>query len=304
MQFKSMNVSRILISIFYVFVWLLAWLPLGILYILSDVLFVIIYYIVRYRRKITHKNLQNSFPEKSEKEILRIERRFYLHFCDYIVETIKLLHISDKTIRKRFKFKNIHIIDEYYKKNQNIILYLGHYGNWEWTIFAKAAQPNHHHEYKAYSVYHPLNNKSFDQFMLNLRSKSGSILVPQKKVLRTMLETQQNNTPGFFCFIADQRPNRNADTFWMNWLNQDTQPIVGTERLAQKTNYPVVYLDIQKIKRGYYIGEFVVMTENPRELPEFELTKQYMHLMEKTILRNPAYWLWTHKRWKRKPKVD
>ena len=137
-----MNVSRILISIFYVFVWLLAWLPLGILYILSDFLFVIIYYIVRYRRKITHKNLQNSFPEKSEKEILRIERRFYLHFCDYIVETIKLLHISDKTIRKRFKFKNIHIIDEYYKKNQNIILYLGHYGNWEWTIFAKAAQPN------------------------------------------------------------------------------------------------------------------------------------------------------------------
>lgn len=299
-----MNVSRILISIFYVFVWLLAWLPLGILYILSDVLFVIIYYIVRYRRKITHKNLQNSFPEKSEKEILRIERRFYLHFCDYIVETIKLMHISPSTIRKRFVFKNLDVLDHYYSKNQNIILYLGHYGNWEWSIFSKAVQPNHHHAYKAYSIYSPLSNKDFDEFMLKLRSKSGSVLVPKQKVIRTMLETQRNNTSGFFCFIADQRPNRNADTFWMNWLNQDTEPITGPEKLAQKLGYPAVYLDIQKTKRGYYTAEFIVMSENPRELPEFELTKQYMHLMEKTILRNPAYWLWTHKRWKRKPKVD
>lgn len=265
-------------------------------------LFLLVYYLVRYRRKVTRSNLQNSFPSKSKREILRIERRFYLHFCDYIVETIKLIHVSHKTMRKRFEYKNLHVIDDFYKKNQNIILYLGHYGNWEWTIFAKAAQRNHAHEYKAYSVYHPLSNKIFDHAMLKLRSKSGSVLVPQKKVMRTIVEMKQNSTSGFFCFIADHSPHRSGIAFWMNWLNQETAPIVGPEKLAQQTGYPAVYLDIQKIKRGHYTGEFTVMTEDARSLPEFELTKQYMHLMEKTILRDPAYWLWTHKRWKRKRK--
>ena len=293
-----MKISKLLIYPFYAFLWLLAWLPLSVLYIFSDIIFIIVYYVVRYRRKITRKNLQNAFPDKSEKEIRRIERKFYRHFCDYIVETIKLIHISHKTMRKRFVFKNLHVIDDYYKKNQNIILYLGHYGNWEWITFAKAAQENHAHEYKAYSVYHPLSNKAFDRFMLKLRSKSGSVLVPQKQVLRTIVEMKRNNTLGLFCFIADHRPRRSGIAFCMDWLNQETAPIAGPEKLAQQTGYPVVYLDIQKPKRGHYTGEFIVMTEKPNELPEFELTKQYMSLMEKTILREPAYWLWTHKRWK------
>ena len=295
-----MSISKFLIYPFYAIVWLLAWLPLRVLYFLSNILFVLVYYVVRYRRKVVRNNLQNSFPDKSKNEISRIERRFYLHFCDYIVETIKLIHVSHKTMRKRFTFKNLEVIDDFYKKNQNIVLYLGHYGNWEWIIFAKAAQLNHAHEYKAYSVYHPLKNKAFDELMLNLRSKSGSVLVPQAKVMRTIVEMKRNNTPGFFCFIADQRPNKNGTAFWMNWLNQETAPIVGPEKLANQTGYPVVYIDIQKPKRGHYTAELIIMTEDARNLPEFELTKEYMRLMEKTILREPAYWLWTHKRWKRK----
>jgi len=293
---------KLIFYIFYAFIWLLAWLPLGILYAISNVIFVLVYYVVRYRRKVVRKNLENAFPEKSKKEIRQIERRFYLHFCDYIVETIKLLNVSDKTMQKRFEYKNLDVLESFYEKNQNVILYLGHYGNWEWTIFAKAAQENHCHEYKAYSIYHPLSNKEFDEFMLRLRSKSGSVLVPQKKVLRTIIEMKRDNLPGFFCFIADQSPRKNHIAFWMKWLNQDTAPIVGAEKLAKQTGYPVVYLDIQKPKRGHYTGEFVVITENPNELPEFEITKKYMHLMEKTILRDPAYWLWTHKRWKHKRK--
>ena len=297
-----MSISRFLVSLLYAFLWLLACLPLGILYLLSDFLFVLVYYVARYRRRIARKNLQNSFPEKSLKEIRRIERRFYLHFCDYIVETIKLIHMSDKTIRKHFEFKNLHVLDYFYEKNQNIIAYLGHYGNWEWTIFAKAADPNHHHEYKAYSVYHPLSNEAFDRFMLKLRSKSGSVLVPQKRVLRTIVEMQQNNLPGFFCFIADQSPNRTNVSFWMKWLNQDTAPLTGAEKLAKQTGYPAVYLDIQKTKRGHYTGEFIIMSEDVRSLPQYELSRQYMRLMETSILRDPAYWLWTHKRWKRQKK--
>ena len=297
-----MKISKLLIYLFYAFLWLLAWLPLRVLYVISDIIFVLIYYVVRYRRKVVRKNLQNSFPEKPEKEIRCIERKFYRHFCDIWIETIKLIHISHKTMRKRFQFKNIHILDDYYKKNQNIILYLGHYGNWEWITFAKAAQKNHAHEYKAYSVYNPLHDKDLDRFMLRLREKSGSVLVPQKKVLRTMVEMKRNNTLGFFCFIADQSPRRHTIAYWQTWLNQETAPIVGPEKLAKQTDYPVIYLDIQKPKRGHYTGEFIVMTEKPNELPEFELTKQYMALMEKNILRNPAYWLWTHKRWKHKSK--
>jgi KDO2-lipid IV(A) lauroyltransferase len=203
-------------------------------------------------------------------------------------------------MRKRFVYKNLHVIDDFYKKNQNIILYLGHYGSWEWTIFAKAAQRNHAHEYKAYSVYNPLHNKDVDQLMLNLRSKSGSVLVPQKQVMRTIVAMKQKKLSGFFCFIADQSPKKSNVAFWMNWLNQETAPIIGPEKLAKQTGYPAVYLDIQKTKRGHYTGEFFILAEDARTLPEFELTKRYMHLMEKTILRNPAYWLWTHKRWKLK----
>lgn len=295
-----MTISQLLIYPFYALLWLLAWLPLSILYIFSDILFLLVYYLVRYRRKVAHSNLQNAFPDKSKSEILRIERRFYLHFCDCIVETIKLIHVSHSTMRRRFKYKNLHVIDDFYKKNQNIILYLGHYGNWEWTIFAKAAQRNHAHEYKAYSIYSPLHNKSFDRFMLSLRSKSGSVLVPQKQVMRTIVSMKQSGASGFFCFIADQSPRRDGVDFWMNWLNQETAPIVGPEKLARQTGYPAVYLDIQKTKRGRYTGEFIVMADDARSLPECELTKEYMRLMEKTILRNPAYWLWTHKRWKLK----
>jgi len=291
---------KFLFYIFYALVWLLAWLPLWFLYAISNLVFVLVYYIFRYRRKVVRENLKNSFPEKSNKEIRRIERRFYLHFCDSIFEIIKLIHISDETMRKHFKYKGLELLDDLYARNQNAILYLGHYGNWEWTTFAKAAHDTNGNQYKPYPLYHPLSNKYFDAFMLRLRSKSGSVLVPMKKVMRTIIEMKSGEMPGFLCFIADQSPRPSGIAFWMKWLNQDTAPIVGAEKLAKQTGYPVLYLDIQKPRRGHYTGEFIYITENPAEMSEFEITKQYMHLMEKTILRDPAYWLWTHKRWKHK----
>ncbi|MDH8701011.1 KDO2-lipid IV(A) lauroyltransferase [Dysgonomonadaceae bacterium PH5-43] len=300
-----MNVSHILVSILYIIVYLLALLPLSVLYAFSSFLYLIVYYIVRYRRKVVRKNLINSYPEKSTKEIISLEKRFYLHFCDLFVETFKLTNISPTTMLKHFEFKNIQVLDELYENNQSMVLYLGHYGNWEWTTFARAAQPKeHHHEYKSYSVYHPLNSVAFDEFMLKLRSKSGSVLIPQKKVLRTILELKRSNTPAFFCFIADQNPKKGSEAFWMEWLNQTTAPIVGPEKIARQTGYTAVYLDIQKTKRGHYTGEFIIMSEDVASLPENELSKQYMRLMEETINRDPAYWLWSHRRWKRQPKKE
>ncbi len=288
-------------KILYVIFWLLSLLPLRLLYGLSDILYFLIYYVARYRRKIVSKNLSNSFPEKKKKELRKIEKKFYQYFCDTFIETVKLLSISDKEMSKRFTFDNIEILDEYYEKGKNIILYLGHYGNWEWLTFARrASKLKHKNEQECISVYHKLENKTFDKFYLRLRKKSNSILVPQEGLLRKLISFNKTGKLGMYCFIADQGTLWKNIYFWMDFLNQETAPIVGPEKIAKQTGFPVLYIDVQRRSRGYYHAHFVVMTENPKELPDFELTKQYMRFMEQTIKREPAYWLWTHNRWKRK----
>lgn len=288
-------------KVLYAIVYVLSLPPLRVMYLFSDLLYLLIYYIIGYRKKTVRKNLKNSFPEKSEAELRRIEKDFYLHFCDTFIETIKAVSISDKEMRKRFTFDNIEILDEYYEKGKNVILYLGHYGNWEWLTFARRASTlRHKKEQECISVYHKLENQTFDKFYLRLREKCDSILVPQEGLLRKLVSINKAGKLGMYCFIADQGTLWKNIYFWMDFLNQETAPITGPEKIAKQTGFPVLYIDVQKKSRGYYHAHFVVMTENPKELPEFELTKQYMRLMEQTIKREPAYWLWTHNRWKRK----
>jgi len=294
--------NKLLYHFLYVSTWLLSLLPLSLLYIFSDIVFVFIYYIFGYRKRIVWENLKNSFPNKNDEELRKIARNFYLYFCDNFVETIKLLTMSQKEMRRRFVYENCDLLDDYYEQDKNLILYLGHYGNWEWLTFAKTAQACRHPDFLPYSVYHPLESKVFDKFYLKLRSKSGSVLLPQNKVLRKLIEIKKSKEKAFFCFISDQGTGWPNMYFWMQFLNQETAPIVGPERIAKQTGYPVLYIDVTRVKRGYYTGKFMVISEDARDLPEFELTKKYMRLLEQTIVRNPSYWLWTHKRWKRKRK--
>lgn len=269
--------------------------PMRVLYILSDILFFFIYYIVGYRKKIVKKNLNLSFPYKTEKERLTIEKQFYHHFCDYFVETIKLFHISDQEISSRMIFKNIELVNQYAKQGKSVIMYLGHYGNWEWVTSITLPLDK---EVKAAQIYRPLKNKVFNDLFLNLRKRFHSVGISKNNTLRSIIKLRQKNQKVIVGFMSDQTPSIHNIHYWTLFLNQDTPVFTGVERIAQKLDYPVVYLDISKIARGRYVGEIKLISDNPRQEKEFAITEKYIREMEKTILRNPAYWLWTHKRWK------
>ena len=295
---KKETSENILYFPLYFYFWLHALLPLKILYILSDILFFPMFYIVRYRRKLVYQNMKDSFPEKSEKEIRRMEKAFYHHFCDYIVETIKLLHISDKETRKRVKFHNTEAVQEIVDTGGSCLMLLGHYGNWEFVpsvtlwmrkgsvIFAQ--------------IYRPLKNKWFDRFFLKLRGRYHSECIAKQDTLRSILRYKSSGRPSITGFMADQTPSPANIHHWVNFLNHDTPVFTGVEKIAHKVGFSVFYFDVEKIKRGYYSVTIREISKNPKETEEFEITNKYMEMMETTILRAPEYWLWTHNRWKHK----
>lgn len=295
---KKETSENILYFPLYFYFWLHALLPPKILYILSDILFFPMFYIVRYRRKLVYQNMKDSFPEKSEKEIRRMEKAFYHHFCDYIVETIKLLHISDKETRKRVKFHNTEALQEIVDNGGSCLMLLGHYGNWEFVpsvtlwmrkgsvIFAQ--------------IYRPLKNKWFDRFFLKLRGRYHSECIAKQDTLRSILRYKSSGRPSITGFMADQTPSPANIHHWVNFLNHDTPVFTGVEKIAHKVGFSVFYFDVEKIKRGYYSVTIREISKNPKETEEFEITNKYMEMMETTILRAPEYWLWTHNRWKHK----
>lgn len=289
----------IIYYIFFGFLWLLSFLPMSVLHLLSDCIYFIIYYIVRYRRKVVRKNLNTSFPEKTKDEILKIEHDFYTHFCDYFFETIKLITMSKAEIKRRITFTNPEVLKDYYKENKSAFLYLGHYGNWEWLSYASHINKLSVEDYKMYIAYYPLGNEHMEKFFYHLRStKSKGIPVPQKKILRAIIKINQEKKKGIFIFIADQSPTRNNVQHWLKFLNQDTAPILGPEKLAKQTGYPAIYAKIKKTKRGYYSCTFIKLTEDPKSVPDFGITNSYFNELEKSIIEDPSVWLWTHRRWK------
>lgn len=283
--------------IIYIWLYIHALLPLRVLYILSDILYFFVKYVLRYRLKVTRDNLRNSFPDKSIKELREIECQFYHNFCDYTVETIKLLHVSNEEIQKRFVFKNMDIVHDLMKDGNSGIMFLGHYANWEWVpsinlLFNDGSL--------LAQIYRPLKNKVFDEIFLKIRSRFGSVGIPKNNTLRAMINYKKEGKKMLVGFMADQSPSPANIHYWTNFLSQETGVYTGVERIAKKTGFFVTYLDITKTGRGRYIAEVKLITDNPKNEPEFSITEKYIREMEKTILRNPAYWLWTHKRWKHK----
>ena len=295
---KKETSENILYFPLYFYFWLHALLPLKILYILSDILFFPMFYIVRYRRKLVYQNMKDSFPEKSEKEIRRMEKAFYHHFCDYIVETIKLLHISDKETRKRVKFHNTEALQEIVDNGGSCLMLLGHYGNWEFvpsvTLWLRKGSVI------IAQIYRPLKNKWFDRFFLKLRGRYHSECIAKQDTLRSILRYKSSGRPSITGFMADQTPSPANIHHWVNFLNHDTPVFTGVEKIAHKVGFSVFYFDVEKIKRGYYSVTIREISKNPKETEEFEITNKYMEMMETTILRAPEYWLWTHNRWKHK----
>jgi len=282
-------------KVFYGFCWLLALLPFRCLYLLSDLFFVLICFVVRYRRKVVLENLRNSFPEKTERERRKIARRFYRYLCDLFIEIIILAGIDKRQIHRRIHFDSLEIFDDLYRKGKQIFFVAGHYGNWEWLTTLEHTTAYHHA-----SLYQPLENKFFDKFFYNLRTRHGSGAIPSSTAIREINRYHQENELTMMCFLSDQSPPRNAIHYWTTFLNQETPVHLGVERIARRYNSAVMYCEVLRVKRGYYEAHLTLITENAAETAETEITEKHVQLLEQTIRRNPQYWLWSHRRWKHK----
>jgi KDO2-lipid IV(A) lauroyltransferase len=270
-------------------------LPFFILYGISTVFFILIFYVIRYRRDVVDTNLRNSFPEKSDKEIKTITRQFYLHFCDVFFETLKLLTMSKAQFRKRCSMDEASqaIFQSYFNKQQTVIGVMGHCGNWEWGAIAHQV----YFDRMITGVYHPLSNKSMDEFMLSLRSRFGGDIVPMSQLYKRLLILNREHKDTTIGLIADQTPPPES-AYWTKFLNQDTGIYNGTEKLAKKFNYPVLFMNIKKKRRGYYQLSVTRITDDPKSLPEGEVSELHTRHLEKNIQDQPYTWLWTHRRWK------
>ena len=287
---------RLLYYVIYSLWFLLSLLPLRIHYMLSDLLYLIIYRLIHYRMAVVRKNIQESFPEKDADEQLAIERGFYHWFCDYLAESVKLLTMSRSQMRRRMVFKGTDVVDEVVRNGQSCAVYLGHYCNWEWiTSLPLWVTP----EAQCGQIYHVLENQEFDKLFLKLRQRWGAVCIPMAETLRRLIQYRQANQPVVIGYIGDQVPFWNNIHHWCQFLNHDTPVLTGTERLARQTGQAAFYLDVRRLHRGYYEAEFKLITREPKQLAEFELTDIYFRMLEDSIRRDPACYLWSHNRWKR-----
>ncbi|MFT3827130.1 MAG: lysophospholipid acyltransferase family protein [Chitinophagaceae bacterium] len=277
------------------FLYLLAILPFRALYFLSDCFYVVIYYILGYRKKIVIANLRNSFPEKSDAELKKIRKEFYHYFCDLFLETFKTLTISKESMLKHCSLDSeaLQLFEELAAKNASIIIVMGHKGNWEWAGNSFSICCKH----QLYVIYHPLSNKYFNNFLYKMRSVFGTKLIAMKDTFRDMVKNR--NELNATAFIADQTPTPDK-AFWMDFLNQDTPVFTGTEKIALKMQYPVVYVSVKRIKRGYYTVGATLLKMPPFTNKEGEITAAHTTRLEQDIKEQPATWLWTHRRWKHK----
>ncbi|MCD0490007.1 lysophospholipid acyltransferase family protein [Pedobacter sp. MC2016-14] len=277
------------------FLYFLSLFPLPLLYVLADLMYYLVYYVVGYRKQVVHENLQYAFPEKGPKEIRSIERKYFRHLCSLMVEIVKMSTVSKSELLKRYTFKNLDRIQEYLKKGESLLGCSGHYGNWEWGMVALGL----HLDTDKYVIYKPINNTVFSNWFLNLRSRFGNKLVAMRQTLRMVAGTRNQST--IFFFANDQTPTREETQYWLNFLNQSTPVLLGIEKIALQTNRPVFYLKTTVLKRGYYEVDCVPICLDPSKTTNHEITDRHFKVLEEMIIKAPQYWLWSHRRWKFKP---
>ncbi len=277
-------------------IWCISKLPFFILYRISDLMYFIVFYLIPYRKKVVFNNLRSAFPEKQEAEIRQIAKKFYRHLCDFMIESFKPFTLSSVELKRRFHFTNPELIEEFNKTGRDYALVSGHYGNWEWnTILTQYAKRD------ALIIYRPLQNKIMDRLFVKIRSHyRGTRLTAMEHVFRSAMEYRNRKEPFLIYFIADQRPPRN-NKFWTTFLHQPTSFFNGTEKLSRKLDMAVIFMHIQKTKRGFYEVSFTRLFDSVKDLPENAVTLAFVDALEREINRQPEFWLWSHKRWKHKP---
>ncbi len=287
--------QALLFYITYPFIYLVALLPFNALYRLSDIL----YHLLRlsgYRKEVVRKNLGNSFPDKSDQEINALSKSYYRYLCDLILETLRTLRMSEKESKERCAFHKPEWLDKLQAERQSFIIVMGHYGNWEWAGPSFTLNTG----FQLVVIYKPLSNIYFEKMMCTMRTRFGTRITPVNLTLRDMVANRGSVTAT--AFIADQTATK-KNAYWTTFLNQDTAVFTGTEKLAKKFNYPVVYMNVQRLRRGYYEVFPELLISDPKNTVENEISEKFMNRLEKEILIDPTIWLWSHRRWKHKKDV-
>lgn len=282
----------------YPLLYLISKLPFRILYVVSDVLYLLIYRIFGYRKKVVASNLNLVFPEKSPEEIKRITKVFYHHLCDMILESIKSLTISESEMRKRYKFTNVEVVQGIENQNRSMILMCAHYGSWEWIFILQTYVKS-----RGNAVYKQLANKYFDRLVKRIRAKYNSYLITTKEIIPTLIKEKREGIISINGFVSDQSPKLNKAFHWNEFMGVKVPVHTGAEMLAKKLDMAVVFFKVKKVKRGYYETTFETITLNPKEFEDYQITDIFLGLVEDQIREVPEYYLWTHKRWKHRGKA-
>ena len=274
-----------------ILLWIFSLLPIQILYLISKIIRFIVYNIFCYREKVVINNIQNTFIEKSQTEVIKLKNDFYNYFFELIVEIIKLLSISNNELDKRFTFSNINVIKQALKKNNSVIVAVGHYGNWEWALRSASNLIDS----KIIAVYKRINNTIFEWILLKIRSNTNVFPVEIKSLSRELANKKGKK---IYAIVADQSPTLEQSNVRINFLNRDTLVYTGVEKISKKYNMPVFYLNIRLIDKGHYESTFEEITSKNINGKNLEITKEFFSKLENKINSEPRLWLWSHKRWK------
>ena len=268
-------------------------LPLRILYWLSDFIFVILYFVVGYRKKVVFQNLKNSFPEKSDSELKIIRKKFYHNFCDYLVETLKSFTITSHELRVRVQYLNQDIFHEAKAENKNVILLAGHIFNWEWFNAFATVVPQE----KSFPVYRKVQSSFWEQKVKEIRNRFGNHALEAKEVIRHIFKNA-NDGNSVYMFVADQTPHVSEVTYGLNFLHQKTPAFVGYDKLSTRMDLAFVYCEMKKVKRGYYQINSYRIEPDGEKFEEYEVVRKFHKMLENTINKRPDNYLWSHRRWK------
>ena len=280
-------------SISFPFLWIISKLPFRLFYWFSDCIYILVYYIIGYRKKIVRNNILIALPHVSEEKRLVIEKKFYHHMCDMFLEMIKTMSISSEEMKQRFKITNIELLKEYEQKNKSIILLAAHYASWEWLLSI-----NESTSFKCYGVYKKVNNKYFDAKVRAIRSKFKSILVTTDNTIALINDNEKNGIMSLYGLASDQSPQVHKTFHWQQFMGIEVPVHTGAEMLAKRYDLEVVFAKVKKVKRGFYEATFVPIANNPKSIPDYEITDAYLKEVEQQILEAPEFYFWTHKRWK------
>lgn len=284
--------------IIYPILWLISILPFKLLYAVSDGLFILLYHVIGYRKKVVKENLRLAFPNKPDAELNRIRKKFYHHLCDMILESIKSMTISEAEMRKHFTFTNIELIQDLEQQKRSVALMCAHYGSWEW-IFILQTYVN----MRGYAIYKRITNTYFDKLVKRIRAKYNSHLITTKETISAITASKKRGEVALCGFASDQSPKAEKAFHWKAFMGIKVPVHTGAEMLAKKLDMSVVFFSVKRLKRGYYETTFKTLAHNPNDYPDYEITDMFLELVEQQIHEAPEYYLWTHKRWKHRDKV-